>query len=109
LSRHDQHFVTTAQQISRQDDELPLGPTPIPKPLMTWRIRKVTPGSSQLLIQRACHIWEASSSYSLCSARRSPAQKTYQQAPVELSVKEALSGDQAGLDIPIDQYPHIPL
>ena len=74
IERIDQHLVATAQQFPRQEDELSLGATSCEAADYVENAQRRL-GSSQWLIQRARHIWKASSSHTLSPACLSPARK----------------------------------
>src|SRR2546428_13247958 len=107
LSRHDPRLVAVAQQFPRRDNELPLGAT---HGEATDNVEDPHSHLGTLSVAhptRMPHL-ESEQQPQLVFRQAVACPETSQQASDELSVKEALSGDQSGLDIPVDQYPHIP-
>src|SRR5229473_572546 len=106
IERIDQHLVATAEQFPRQDNELPLGAT---HGEATDNVEDPHSHLGTLSVAHPARVphLESEQQPQLLLHQAIACPETCQQAPDELSVKEALSGDPAGLDIPVDQYPHI--
>src|SRR6266403_1141063 len=103
IERIDQHLVATAQQISRQDHKLPFGAA------YSEAADNVEDAQNHLGIVSVAHPahvphLESEQQPQLLLHQTIACPETCQQAPDELTVKEALRGDQARLDILVDQY-----
>ena len=106
IERINQHSVATAQQLPRQDDELPLCATRgeaadhLEDPHRHLGIISVAHPA------RVPHL-EGKQQPQLILSQPIASPEACQQAPDELRVEDALSGNQAGFDVPVDQYAHV--